>query len=173
MNSIGTGNCPREEMEDDAYQITNRKCKCYHWDAECPHFESMRKTERIDVRWTSTDGTSSDCQRNPLARVGRLPQKDTASGSVATAKDNNMEWDSSWIGPESSRSSAAHQFPAELLQSASLPSQKTSRWFRHMQRRQRMTTILRNNSTNSWRAPLKKFYSKERPPHHTRRLNKI
>ena len=47
-NSIGTGNCPREETEGNAYQTTNRKR--YHWDVECPHSESMRKPERIDVR---------------------------------------------------------------------------------------------------------------------------
>ena len=44
----GTGNCPREVTEGDEYQIASRKR--YHWDVECPHFESMRKTERIDVR---------------------------------------------------------------------------------------------------------------------------
>ena len=48
-NTIGTGNCPKEETEGDAYQkITIRKR--YHLDVECPHFELMPKTKRIDVR---------------------------------------------------------------------------------------------------------------------------
>ena len=54
-----------------------------------------------------------------ITSVARQPQKDMASGLAATTDDNNMEWASSWTGPESSRSSAAHQFPAKCLQSAS------------------------------------------------------
>ena len=73
----------------------------------------------------ATMGHHRTLRDHTLTSVARLQLKDMASGLAGTVEDNNTEWASSWMGPESSQSSAAHQFPAELLQSASLPSQAT------------------------------------------------
>ena len=43
-NNINTGNCPKEETEGDAYQITNRKR--YDWDLEC--FRTLNQRRRLE-----------------------------------------------------------------------------------------------------------------------------
>ena len=93
-HTIGTGNCRREEIEGDAYQITKGK-RC-HWNVECTHFESMWKTKGTDVRAGQVQMGHHQTVRHTLRSVARLPQKKhTASGSAATAKNNNMVWHSS------------------------------------------------------------------------------
>ena len=106
-NNINTGNCPKEETVSDAYQITNRKR--YHWDLDYPHFESMRKAERIDVRNGQVHMGHHRTLRDTKTSAARLQQKkDMASGSSATAEDNNVEWASSPLSTSRAYSGRIH-----------------------------------------------------------------
>ena len=124
INNISTGNCPPEENECDAHQTTNGKCD--RWDMERPYSKPVWKDDGTDIRTRQVLMGNHRNIGNTLKKIAaRQSQKDMGSGSAATTEDNNMEWASTRTRRELNRSSAAHQFPAELSQSASLRSRTT------------------------------------------------